>query len=72
MGNYFKIYINCNYLINNFLKLNPSDKVIISEWEQDLADAKEFVRKLNVIVTNKDKEQPDPEPEKEINEVVTH
>ena len=47
------------------LQLTPTDGTIIREWEQDLADAKEFVRKLNIIVTNKDKEPTEPEPEKE-------
>ncbi|XP_075153160.1 THO complex subunit 2-like protein [Haematobia irritans] len=50
-----------------YVWLTPTDSVIISEWEQDLADAKEFVRKMNVIVTNKDKEPTEPEPEKEYN-----
>lgn len=27
-----------------------------TEWEQEIDDAKEYVRKLNVISTNKDKE----------------
>uniref|UniRef100_W8BMU3 THO complex subunit 2 n=2 Tax=Ceratitis capitata TaxID=7213 RepID=W8BMU3_CERCA len=44
--------------------LTPVDKSIISEWESDLTEAKEFVRKLNIIVTNKDKEQVEPEIEK--------
>uniref|UniRef100_A0A1A9YUH8 THO complex subunit 2 n=1 Tax=Glossina morsitans morsitans TaxID=37546 RepID=A0A1A9YUH8_GLOMM len=50
-----------------YIWLTPTDKDIISDWEQDLLEAKEFVRKLNVIVTNKDKEITEPEPEKEYN-----
>ncbi|XP_038107405.1 THO complex subunit 2 isoform X2 [Culex quinquefasciatus] len=45
--------------------LSPTDKLIVGEWESEVADAKEFVRKLNVVSTNKDKEQ-EPEPEKEM------
>ncbi|KAM7353453.1 THO complex subunit 2-like protein isoform 3-T3 [Cochliomyia hominivorax] len=48
-----------------YVWLTPTDSVITKEWEQDLSDAKEFVRKLNIIVTNKDKEPTEPEPEKE-------
>lgn len=46
------------------------DKNIISEWENDLTEAKEFVRKLNIIVTNKDKEHVEPEIEKPYDEVT--
>lgn len=31
--------------------LSPSDKEMVADWEQELGDAKEFVRKLNVIST---------------------
>ncbi|XP_036222766.2 THO complex subunit 2 [Bactrocera oleae] len=48
--------------------LAPVDKNITSEWENDLAEAKEFVRKLNIIVTNKDKEHVEPEMEKPYDE----
>ncbi|XP_013100949.2 THO complex subunit 2 [Stomoxys calcitrans] len=48
-----------------YVWLAPTDSDIIGEWEQDLADAKEFVRRINVIVTNKDKEPTEPEQEKE-------
>lgn len=58
-------YVKVNFIV---LQLNPSDKAIAADWEKDLSNAKEFVRKLNVIVTNKDKE-PEPEPEKEESEV---
>ncbi|GAB0096451.1 THO complex subunit 2 [Sergentomyia squamirostris] len=44
--------------------LSPSDKTIISDWETEMTNAKEYVRKLNIVSTNKDKE-PDAEPEKE-------
>ncbi|XP_058449396.1 THO complex subunit 2 [Malaya genurostris] len=43
--------------------LSPTDKSIVTDWETDVAEAKEFVRKLNVVSTNKDKEQ-EPEPER--------
>uniref|UniRef100_A0A182M4N4 THO complex subunit 2 n=1 Tax=Anopheles culicifacies TaxID=139723 RepID=A0A182M4N4_9DIPT len=42
--------------------LNPPDKTIVADWEAEMAQAKEYVRKLNVILTNKDKE-PEQEPE---------
>ncbi|XP_050076500.1 THO complex subunit 2 [Anopheles maculipalpis] len=42
--------------------LNPPDKTIIADWEAEMTQAKEYVRKLNVILTNKDKE-PEQEPE---------
>lgn len=45
--------------------LSPSDKSIITDWEADMTDAKEFVRKLNIISTNKDN-QTEPEPEREM------
>lgn len=38
------------------LQLNPTDRSLQTDWEQEIDDAKEFVRKLNVISTNKDKE----------------
>ena len=31
--------------------LSPSDKEIVADWDQEMSDAKEFVRKLNVIST---------------------
>ena len=45
-----------------FCQLNPPDKSIVADWEAEIAQAKEYVRKLNVILTNKDKE-PEQEPE---------
>ncbi|XP_053672541.1 THO complex subunit 2 [Anopheles nili] len=42
--------------------LNPPDKSIVADWDAEMAQAKEYVRKLNIIVTNKDKE-PEQEPE---------
>lgn len=38
------------------LQLSPTDRSLQTEWEQEIGDAKEYVRKLNVISTNKDKE----------------
>ncbi|XP_055678901.1 THO complex subunit 2 isoform X3 [Lutzomyia longipalpis] len=45
--------------------LSPSDKTIIADWETEMTNAKEFVRKLNIVSTNKDKE-PENEPEKDV------
>ncbi|XP_058121389.1 THO complex subunit 2 [Anopheles ziemanni] len=42
--------------------LNPTDKSIQADWEAEMNQAKEYVRKLNIILTNKDKE-PEQEPE---------
>ncbi|XP_059482003.1 THO complex subunit 2 isoform X2 [Neocloeon triangulifer] len=42
--------------------LLPEDKQITSAWEKEMADAKEYVRKLNIIST-KDKEETPEEPE---------
>lgn len=36
--------------------LSPDDSNLISDWKTELAEAKEFVRKLNVVALNKDKE----------------
>lgn len=44
--------------------MSPSDKSLIADWESEIDDAKEFVRKLNIISTNKDKE-PEVEVEKD-------
>jgi THO complex subunit 2 len=35
--------------------LSPVDEKLATEWETELNDAKEFVRRLNIISTNKDK-----------------
>lgn len=37
-------------------QLSPTDRSIHTDWENELDEAKEYVRKLNVISTNKDKE----------------
>uniref|UniRef100_A0A182R0W0 THO complex subunit 2 n=1 Tax=Anopheles farauti TaxID=69004 RepID=A0A182R0W0_9DIPT len=42
--------------------LNPPDESIIEDWEAEMTQAKEYVRKLNIILTNKDKD-PEQEPE---------
>ncbi|XP_031624361.1 THO complex subunit 2 isoform X2 [Contarinia nasturtii] len=39
-----------------YVWLSPTDRSLQTEWEQEIDDAKEYVRKLNVISTNKDKE----------------
>lgn len=36
--------------------MNPSDRKLQTDWQAELDNAKEYVRKLNVISTNKDKE----------------
>jgi len=39
--------------------LTPDDKIIHKEWEKDMKEAKEYVRKLSIISTKeKDKEEP--------------
>lgn len=41
------------------MKLTPDDKIIHKEWEKDMKEAKEYVRKLSIISTKeKDKEEP--------------
>jgi hypothetical protein len=50
------------------LQLLPEDKEISSVWDKEMVDAKEYVRKLNVIST-KDKEEAVEEPEKTSNAV---
>lgn len=47
--------------------LSPNDKTLIGEWEADLEEAKEHVRKLNIVSTNKDKEA-EPEVERDDSE----
>lgn len=37
-------------------QLSPTDKSLHTDWENELNDAKEYVRKLNIISTNKDRE----------------
>ncbi|XP_063232661.1 THO complex subunit 2 isoform X1 [Bacillus rossius redtenbacheri] len=44
--------------------LTPDDKVIIKEWEKEVKEAKDYVRKMNVIST-KDKEKDEAGEEKE-------
>lgn len=46
--------------------LTPVDEKLFSDWETEIADAKEFVRKLNIISTNKDKQEEDKEPDPEV------
>lgn len=45
-----------------YMWLTPNDGKIKADWEQDLADAREMVRKLNLISTNKKDEEKDPPP----------
>lgn len=50
------------------MQLLPEDKEISTVWDKEMVDAKEYVRKLNVIST-KDKEEAVEEPEKTSNAV---
>lgn len=43
-------------MISIEFQLSPTDRSLQTGWEQEIDDAKEYVRKLNVISTNKDKE----------------
>lgn len=43
-------------MIISAFQLSPTDRSLQSEWDQEIDDAKEYVRKLNIISTNKDKE----------------
>jgi THO complex subunit 2 len=47
----------------------PEDKKINAAWDKEMADAKEYVRKLNIIST-KDKEETTDEPESSSNAVI--
>ncbi|KAJ6649298.1 THO complex subunit 2, partial [Pseudolycoriella hygida] len=51
-----------------FSWLSPTDKSIQIDWENDLDEAKEFVRKLNLIITNNNAKEPEVEVEKEEND----
>ena len=47
-------------------QLTPDDKVIQKDWDKEMADAKEYVRKLSIIsIKDKDKEKEDVPEEKE-------
>jgi THO complex subunit 2 len=49
--------------------LSPIDEKLAAEWESEINDAKEYVKKLNTIFTNKDKQEVEKEPDQEaINE----
>lgn len=37
--------------------MSPDDKVLCRQFEREMADAKEYVRRLNIISINKDKEK---------------
>ncbi|XP_033174015.1 THO complex subunit 2 isoform X2 [Drosophila mauritiana] len=45
-----------------YVWLTPNDGSIKADWEEDLADAREMVRKLNLIQTNKKEDEKDPPP----------
>lgn len=53
------------------MQLSPTDKSIQIDWETDLDDAKEYVRKLNIISINNNNKESEPEVEKEENDVNT-
>lgn len=65
-----KLTINLTCVIFFQFQLSPTDKSIQIDWETDLDEAKEYVRKLNIISTNKEKE-PEPEVEKDEIDVNT-
>lgn len=46
--------------------LSPVDEKLATEWETEINDAKEFVRKLNIISTNKEKQDDDKEPDQDV------
>ncbi|XP_055386448.1 THO complex subunit 2 [Condylostylus longicornis] len=46
-----------------YIWLSPTDAEITADWEKEMLEAKEYVRKLNIISTNKDKEPVEIEPE---------
>lgn len=46
--------------------LSPVDEVLATEWEAEITEAKEYVRKLNIISTNKDKTEDEKEPDQEV------
>lgn len=50
----FRLYAILTSL--SFIKLSPTDKSLHADWETELDNAKEYVRKLNIISTNKDRE----------------
>lgn len=51
-------FLNC-LIFFILMKLTPDDKIIHKEWEKDMKEAKEYVRKLSIISTKeKDKEEP--------------
>ncbi|XP_017009765.2 THO complex subunit 2 isoform X3 [Drosophila takahashii] len=45
-----------------YVWLTPNDGSIKADWEEELADAREMVRKLNLIQTNKKEDEKDPPP----------
>lgn len=45
--------------------LSPVDEKLSTEWDSELNDAKEFVRKLNIVSINKDKIEEDKEPDQD-------
>jgi THO complex subunit 2 len=40
--------------------LTPNDEQIFIEWQSEIAEAKEYVRKLKIISTNKEKDEKEP------------
>lgn len=45
-----------------YVWLTPNDGSIKADWDEELADARELVRKLNLISTNKKEDEKDPPP----------
>jgi THO complex subunit 2 len=48
-----------------FSWLSPVDEKLAIEWESEITEAKEYVRKLNIISTNKDKQEDEKEPDQD-------
>lgn len=46
--------------------LSPVDEKLATEWESEITEAKEYVRKLNIISTNKDKQEEEKEPDQHL------
>lgn len=57
------------FSFHEHFQLSPTDKSIQIDWESDLDDAKEYVRKMNVISINNNNKEPEAEVEKEENDV---
>lgn len=55
-----------------YLWLSPIDENLCADWQAEINDAQEYVRKLKIISTNKDKQQEDAEKEPESETKINH